>query len=1009
MPSAPAVFTIPAGQSFVDALAAGLLRRYAESPDRLAAATVLLPTRRACRSLQAAFLRASGGAPLLLPRLLPLGDLDPDELLFEAPFVGGSEAEATLPPAISAVQRQLLLASCILTHSRAVSAEAGGNPMSEDQAIRLGAELARLLDQVETEGLDFAALEGLVSEDYAEHWQITLEFLRIVTEEWPKILESLGCIGPAERRRRLAELQAAAWMRRPPADPVIAAGSTGSIPATAELLKTVAGLPQGAVLLPGLDLESDGETWNEIRRDPGHPQYGMAQLLDRLGLDRAAVEPWTEDPGAKAGVPQVDPARARFANLALRPPGATARWHEEKADDFAAALDGVRRVDCADPGEEALVIALLLRREIQQPARTAALITPDRDLARRVAANLKRWGVEVDDSAGRSLANTPPGVFLRLTAAMAAERFAPVALLAALKHPLAAGGQAPAAFRRNVRALERAVLRGARPSAGLGGLRKALVEAEAGAGLLKWFDRLAAELAPFVEALGDGPDDRGGGDATRLSDLVEAHLAAAEALAASDKESGAERLWAGDAGEAAAAFAAELREAALATPVSKGLHYPAALEALMAGRAVRPRYGLHPRVSILGPLEARLQHADVLVLGGLNEGTWPAEVDPGPWLSRPMQSAFGLPLPERRIGLAAHDFFQGFCAPRVYLTRADRVEGAPTVPARWLRRIDALREGLGLTADLHGEEKQLKAWAQALDAPAEIVPVKQPLPCPPVEARPRRLSVTRIETWMGDPYALYAREILRLKPLDPLDADPGAAERGTLVHAALERFLEAFPDELPADALDRLMEIGAEVFHPISAKPGAFAFWWPRFRRVARWFLAEEQTRRPAIAESFVEVTGELVIDAPHAPFILTAKADRIDRMSDGALEIIDYKTGAPPEKKKVDRGFAPQLPLEAAIAMAGGFEGLPRGPVGSLAFWRLSGGTPPGEVLPASKADPAALAAQALEGLKRLVAEFDDPQTPYACRPRPELAPRFNDYEHLSRLAEWAVGPDES
>lgn len=994
MPAAPAVFTIPAGQSFVDALAAGLLRRYAESPDRLAAATVLLPTRRACRSLQAAFLRASGGAPLLLPRMLPLGDLDPEELLFEAPFTGG-EGEANLPPAISAVQRQLLLASCILAHSRAVTAETGGTPMSEDQAIRLGGELARLLDQVETEGLDFAALEGLVPEDYAAHWQITLEFLSIVTEEWPKLLAGLGCIGPAERRRRLAELQAAAWQRKPPQDPVIAAGSTGSIPATAELLKTVAGLPQGNVVLPGLDLESDAETWAEIGRDPGHPQYGMAQLLERLGLDRTRVRLWTEE-----GVPQVDPARVRFANLALRPAGATARWHLEKAEDYAAALAGVQRVDCADPGEEALVIALLLRRQVETPASTAALITPDRDLARRVAVNLQRWNIEVDDSAGRSLANTPPGVFLRLTADMAAERFAPLALLAALKHPLAAGGQAPAAFRRNVRALELRVLRGARPAAGLEGLRKALVEAEAPAGLLAWFDRLAAGLAPFAEALGD---------AKRLSDLVEAHLAAAEALAASDSESGAERLWAGDAGEAAAAFAAELREAALATPVSQGLHYPAALEALMAGRAVRPRYGLHPRVAILGPLEARLQHTDLLVLGGLNEGTWPAEVDPGPWLSRPMQRDFGLPLPERRIGLAAHDFFEGFCAPKVYLTRAERVEGTPTVAARWLRRIDALHDGLGLAADLHAEETQLKAWAQALDAPAAVAPISQPLPCPPVEARPRELSVTRIETWMGDPYALYASEILKLKPLDPLDADPGAAERGTLVHEALERFLKETPDRLPADPLERLIEIGGEVFHPIRAKPGAFAFWWPRFLRVARWFLAEEQARRPAIAESFVEITGRLTFQAPGGAFTLKAKADRIDRRTDGALEIIDYKTGAPPDKKKVDRGFAPQLPLEAAIALAGGFKGLPEGPVGSLAFWRLSGGTPPGEVQPASKADPAVLAAQALDGLKRLVAEFDNPDTPYACRPRPEMAPRFNDYDHLSRLAEWAVGPDES
>ncbi|MGD1878009.1 MAG: double-strand break repair protein AddB, partial [Kiloniellaceae bacterium] len=946
--------------------------------------------------------------PLLLPRLLPLGDLDPDELLFAAPSFAAAGA-ASLPPAISAVQRQLLLASCILSHSRAQAAQTSSAELSEDQAIRLAAELARLLDQVETEGLDFADLQGLVPEDYAAHWQITLQFLRIVTEEWPAILQKLGCIGPAERRRRLAELQSAAWQAHPPADPVIAAGSTGAIPATAELLRTIAGLPQGAVILPGLDLESDAEIWQEIRRDPGHPQYGMAQLLDRLELPRERVMLWAED-----ATPEVDAGRARFANLALRPPGGTARWHEAAHDRaraaFDAALDGVQRIDCADSGEEALVVALLLRRQVERPGATAALVTPDRDLARRVATNLQRWRIEVDDSAGRSLAATPPGVFLRLTAAMVAERFAPVALLAALKHPLAAGGQAPAAFRRRVRDLELAVLRGARPAAGLEGLRNALIEGKTAEDLVAWFDRLAERLAPFAEtlrpeALSEGPVR---GD-TRLSDLVAAHLAAAEALAESDSESGADRLWAGDAGEAAAAFASELAEAGLVTPVSRGLHYPAALEARMAGRAVRPRYGLHPRVAILGPLEARLQHADLLILGGLNEGTWPAEVDPGPWLSRPMQSAFGLPLPERRIGLAAHDFFQAFCAPRVTLTRAQRVGGAPTVPARWLRRIDALRDGLGLTADLHREEAQLKAWAAALDQPRQVVPIKQPLPCPPVEARPRTLSVTRIETWMGDPYALYAQSILKLRPLDPLDADPGAAERGTLVHAALERFLKKHPKTLPPTALDDLLEIGAEVFHPIRAKPGAFAFWWPRFLRVAHWVVAEEQARRAGIGESYVEITGALVIDAPYKPFTLTAKADRIDRLRDGSLEIIDYKTGAPPEKKKVDRGFAPQLPLDAAIAAAGGFKGLPQGPVGALTFWRLSGGTPPGEVLAASAKDPAALAAEALEGVKRLVASFDDPATPYACQPRPELAPRFNDYNHLSRIAEWSAGAEES
>ncbi len=1000
---APAVFTIPAGRSFVDTLASGLLARYGETPAGLAEATVLLPTRRAGRSLQAAFLRASGGRPLLLPRMLPLGDLDPEELLFEErPGTGSAEAE--LPPALSALQRQLLLAACIRTHSRGLAAESGLAALNEDQAIRLAAELARLLDQVETEGLDFAALAGLVPEDYAAHWQITLEFLTIVTEQWPAILARLDAIDPAERRRRLTEQQAALWRARPPQAPIIAAGSTGSIPATAELLAVIAGLPRGAVVLPGLDLDSDAETWREIQRDAGHPQFGLAQLLNRLKLPRDAIASWQGESDA-LGDPGTGAARARFANLALRPPGGTARWHEAlppgEHDAFRAALDGVVRVDCADPGEEALVIALILRRAIEDPGRTAALVTPDRDLARRVAVNLQRWQIAVDDSAGTALAATPPGLFLRLTARMLAENLAPVPLLAALKHPLAAGGMDPAAFRRDLRALEAAVLRGARPAPGLDGLRRALAAGKSGDALLPWFDDLAACLTPLAEVMQSGE--------ASLSELVAAHLAVAEALAESDDETGAERLWAGEAGEAAALFAAELQEAAAAAPALRPRRYPAALEALMAGRAVRPRYGRHPRVSILGPLEARLQQADTLVLGGLNEGTWPAEVDAGPWLSRPMQTAFGLPLPERRIGLAAHDFYQGFCAAKVYLTRAERVEGTPSVAARWLRRIDALCDGLDLGVDLHRERDQLTAWAKALDEPATVIRTTAPLPRPPKEARPRQLSVTRIETWMRDPYALYAREILKLFPLDPLDADPGAAERGTLVHAALESFLKEYPRQLPENALDALLEIGARTFHPIRAKPGAFAFWWPRFVRVAAWFVATERDRRSGLRQSFVETQGSLTLKAPGGDFILTAKADRIDLLDDGSLAIIDYKTGAPPAGKTVEAGFAPQLPLEAAIALQGGFAVLPQAPVGVLAFWRLSGGTPPGEILSAGKTDPQVLAEAALAGVGELVAAFDDPATPYACKPRPELAPRFGDYDHLSRVAEWSVEPEGS
>jgi ATP-dependent helicase/nuclease subunit B len=281
---APTVYSIPPGMPFVDALAAGIDARYGRDPGALACLTVLLPTRRAVRSLRDAFLRLGGGTPILLPRLLPLGDLDEDELAIAGwEDAAGGEAAADIPPAIAGLRRQLLLARMI----RAKEPE----DVTEEQCARLAAELARLLDQVQTERLDFAGLEALVDETYAEHWKITLEFLRIITDEWPKILAEEGCIDPAERRNRVLEAQTALWQRNPPADPVIAAGSTGTIPATADLLAAVARLPAGCVVLPGLDTGADAATWTALGQT--HPQYGMARLLAHLGLDPREVETWS--------------------------------------------------------------------------------------------------------------------------------------------------------------------------------------------------------------------------------------------------------------------------------------------------------------------------------------------------------------------------------------------------------------------------------------------------------------------------------------------------------------------------------------------------------------------------------------------------------------------------------------------------------------------------------------------------------------------------------------------
>jgi ATP-dependent helicase/nuclease subunit B len=768
---------------------------------------------------------------------------------------------------------------------------------------------------------------------------------------------------------------------------VLAAGSTGSIPATARLLTVVAGLPNGRLVLPGLDQTMDPASRDAL--DQTHPQNGLYHLLDRLDLRPEQVALW---PGCAAG------PRDGLISETMRPAATTETWRHLGDGIRADALAGVTRLDCPSPREEAGVIALMMRETLESEGRTAALVTPDRDLARRVAAELRRYDIEIDDSAGTPLTLTPVGAYLALSAEMVADDFAPHATLAALKHPLATGGLAAGAFRAKVRRLERLVLRGPRPGPGVAGLRAALVASRnPDTDLAPWLDRLAGTTAAFAQLM-TCPK-------ASLQALLRSHIACAETLADDDQRTGAARLWRGEAGEAAAGFVADLALAADALPPIDPKSYPGLLATLMQGVAVRPAWGGHPRLAIWGPLEARLQHSDRLILGGLNEGCWPPDAAADPWMSRPMRQSFGLPLPERRIGLAAHDFAQAFAAPEVVLTRAARVEGTPTVPSRWLLRLDAVLRAAGVTAPWPATD--WLAWQEARDRPERYAKPAPPAPAPPRAARPRELSATAIETWMRDPYAIYARKILRLDALDPIDADPGAADYGSLVHGALDAFLKIHPHgPLPGNALAELLALGQESFAEALARPGLWAFWWPRFERVAGWFVAHEAARRHGLSESWSEISGALEIAAPGGPFRVTAKADRIDRLTDGSLAIIDYKTGAPPTAKEVAAGFAPQLPIEALIARHGGFSGVKAGSVGQLLYWRLSGNPPGGEERSAGN-DAALLAEQALEGLSELISRFDDESTPYAARPHPEMAPKYSDYLHLARVKEWSSGED--
>lgn len=980
--ASPTVYTIATGRPFLDLLARGILQQHGADPLSLSRVTVLLPTRRACRALAEAFLRCSDGAALLLPVIRPLGDVDEDELDLR----GIGEGDEAL--AFGMLERSLLLARLVRA-----SPLAGGDSAN---ALRLARELGHLLDMAATEEVGLDRLPDLVPAELAGHWQQTLDFLKIVRETWPAIKAEQGRSDSAEHRQRATQRWIEHWQKTPPDGPVIAAGSTGTIPATARLLKLISRLPQGSVVLPGLDQTLDEATWKAVQDEPTHPQHALACLLDTLGILRGDVTDWPGD-----GI--ACPARAALLTAALLPPAESHRWRDLRGDIAADALAGLQRIDAPGPREEALSIALAMRETLETPGRTAALITPDRMLARRVSLELARYGIEVNDSAGIPLIQTAPAVFLRLLAAAVAEDFAPVALLALLKHPFCRLGMAREDLLRWTRRVERRLLRKNRPATGLKSLIADLAnEAE----LLPPLARLAV-IAETMQSEN--------GQTTTLRTLLQVQIAAAEALTVAPDQP--TPLWQQDAGEALHALVVDLLKASEQFGAVTPGEWPRLLDALLEGQVVRPRRPSHGRLAIWGLLEARLQQADRIILGGLNEGTWPPQAKEDPWLSRPMRAALGLSSPEFRLGQTAHDFVQAASGRDVILTRAAKVDGTPTVPARWLLRLEALLDDKDPRWTGSFAPEYL-AWAEQLDTPAQSLKVEPPRPAPPVTARPRRLPVTDIETWIRDPYAIYAKRVLGLRRLDPPDQPADARLRGNVIHAVLEKFQHRYPDGLPEDAaaLNELFDLGRIEFGDWLRQPEIAALWWPRFERAMRWFLAyERERRRDGFRPAALEARGATELAAPGGVFTLEARADRIDcNTVDGRLAILDYKTGNPPTPKQVNSGLSPQLPLEAAIAQAGGFTGLSPAEIAELVYIRLGGGAEPGnaqriESNSRTKIPPAdELAREALARLSGWVAWFDDETKPYLSRPRPQFVEYPGDYDHLARVTERAEGTGE-
>jgi ATP-dependent helicase/nuclease subunit B len=1024
----PRVFNIPASAPFlptlIEALHDGKLGfDFADDPLALSSATLYLPTRRACRLTREAFLDRLRGDGAILPRIAAIGDIDEDEIAFAESAAGGIAADAlALPRALGRLERKLLLTRLVMAWSQSPEVHGAiGTPLvaqTPAAASALADDLSRLMDDMTTRSVSWDRLDQLVPDEFDTFWQLTLRFLQIARERWPEVLDEAQAMEPMARRDALIKAETARLAHKPDG-PVIVAGSTGSIPATADLIAAIAHLPHGAVVLPGLDTELDEDSWRLIAGDeskgvvaaPGHPQFAMQALLARLGVKRDAVVALAPARG-----------RERLISEALRPADATEKWRVNAADarftaHMTEALANVSVIEAANPEEEALGIAVALREAVQEE-KTAALVTSDRGLARRVAAALGRWDITAEDSGGEALADAPVGVFARLAALAALQGAAPIDSLALLKHPLLRLD-----FERRERAiavLERAILRGPRPRPGTRGLARALETFRAQLGKFRHGEaselhpsdqrstltndalaeatELVARLATALEPL-EAMDDV----AYPLAEFAQRHRAV---LAALSKQRDAEAVFLGPEGTKLAEAFDELAASGAAAQLQLvKSEYVELFRALLMGKVVRRATATGAQVQIFGLLEARLTESDRVVLGGLVEGKWPPETNSDAWLSRRMRLALGLDLPERRIGLSAHDFAQLVNAREVVLSRAAKIGGAPAMPSRFIQRLAALAGERWNEVVTRGD--RYLSWARELDRPERIAAAPQPAPTPPRAARPKALSVTEIEDWLRDPYTVYAKHVLRLRPLDPVDTEPGAAERGTIIHAAIAEFTQTHIKGLPTDAVDALIALGEPRFAALEDFPEARAFWWPRFVRIVHWFARWEAERRGTIVSLAAETRAEISIALCDGVFTLRGVADRIELCRDGRYVILDYKTGATRTEKQVRTGLAPQLTLEAAMLRKGGFGGIAAGgSVAELLYVQLRGGDPAGELKPIQFKDgttPDSQADHALAKLTELAQLFDDDKTPYRSLVHPMWRTHYGDYDHLARVKEWS------
>ena len=967
----PRIFGVPPGADFPRAVHDGLRVKLQDAPpEALARVEIFVNTRRMQRRLKSLF---DDGPATLLPRIRLVTDLSTDV------------AFADLPPPASSLRRRLELTQLI---GKLLDQQPDLAPRAA--LFDLADSLAGLMDEMQGEAVSPETLQALDVSDSSGHWQRSLEFVSLVERYFGP--ESGREPDIESRQRMVIERLAAAWADAPPQHPIIVAGSTGSRGATALFMQAVARLPQGALILPGVDFDMPNPVWDGlIDADKGpdrfspqdHPQFRFARLTTQLGLHPRDIAPWPFGPSA------ANPARNRLVSLALRPAPVTDQWLTEgqHLTDLPEASDQMTLVEAPSLRAEASAIALALRGAVED-GKVAALITPDRTLTRQITAALDRWNLIPDDSAGRPLPLSPPGRFLRQVAGLFGEKLTAQSLLALLKHPLANSGSGERGMHLlYTRELEMRLRRYGPPFPGAEDLLIWAGTEDAGRqAWASWLAQLVCNLDKAkTQALGTHLDD---------------HIALASALAAGPSGTGSGGLWQEAAGKEAWRWVQELRREADHGGTLSTRDYHSLFQAVLQKGEVREPRRTHPNVIMWGTLEARVQGADLVILAGLNEGVWPEPPKPDPWLNRKMRQETGLLLPERQVGLSAHDFQQAIAAKEVILTRSVRDAEAQTVPSRWVNRLVNLLGGVSSVGaqcldQMRRRGLDLLAQADQLDKPAHSVePAPRPSPRPPTDMRPKEITVTEVQTLIRDPYAIYARRVLRLQPLDPLHQEPDAPTRGIVMHKIAERFVKSPLPEDPALARALLMQIADETLLAEVAWPAARRIWRIRLDKIADWLIAGEFERRQTARPLGQERSGALFI--PQIETTLRGKVDRIDQYDDGSLRIIDYKTGAPPSKDQRQH-FDKQLILSALLAERGTLDGIAANQVQDVAYIGL-GVTP--------KFDPNTLdygeTDMALSELTSLLAAYLTDARGYTSRRAVDVRGYQAAYDHLARYGEW-------